>query len=132
VRRGAKITWGILYDSPVIANWSGQDPSEQAEITLTLEAANNWIIFSHPLGPKKSSTSQIPTGAQKILCTKGKACRERGWWRTGTDKLASYSLDTEMWISQDSTISPTSSPWKHYSRRNLKKISQICNLMGWT
>jgi len=104
-RRGAKITWGVLDDSPVIVIWSGQDPSEKAEITPTLEAAKNWIIFTHPLGPKKSATPQIPTGAQRILCTKGTACRERGWWRTGTDKLASYGLDAEMWISQDSTIS---------------------------
>jgi len=40
--------------------------------------------------------------------TKGKAGRERGWWRTGKDKLASYGLDTEVWISQNSTISDSS------------------------
>ena len=31
--------------------------------------------------------------------------QERGWWRTGTDKLASYGLETEVWISENSTIS---------------------------
>jgi len=72
-----------------------------------LEAANNWIVFTHPLGPEKSATPPIPSGAQRILYTKGKASRERKWWRTVTDKLASYGLDTEMWISQDSTISDT-------------------------
>jgi len=57
-----------------------------------LETANNWIIFKHPLGPEKAATPTppIPKGAQRILYTKGKAGRERGWWRTGTDKLASY------------------------------------------
>jgi len=30
VRRGAKIMWGALDDSPVIVNWNGLDPSEQA------------------------------------------------------------------------------------------------------
>jgi len=106
-RRGAKITSGALDDSPVIVNWNSLDPSEQAEIIPTLEAANNWIIFTHPLGPEKATTptAQIPKGAQRILYTKGKAGRERGWWRTGTDKPASYGLDTEMWISQNSTIS---------------------------
>jgi len=104
-RRGAKITWGVLDDSPVIVNWSGLDPSEQAEIAPTLAAADNWIIFTHPLGPEKSATPPIPTGAHRILYTKGKAGRERGWWRTGTDKLASYGLETKVWINQDSTIS---------------------------
>jgi len=66
-RRGAKITWEALDDSPVIVNWSGLDPSEQAEITSTLEAANNWIIFTHPLGPEKRATPPIPAGAQRIL-----------------------------------------------------------------
>jgi len=103
--RGAKITWGVIDDSPVIVNWSGLDPSEQAEITLTLEAADNWSMYTHPLGPEKSATPPIPTGDQRILYTAGKTGRERGWWRTGTDKLASYGLDTEVWISQDSTIS---------------------------
>jgi len=51
-RRGVKITWGALDDSPLIVNWNGLDPSEQAEITPTLETANNWIIFTHPLGPE--------------------------------------------------------------------------------
>ena len=73
--------------------------------TGTLAAADNWIIFTHPLGPEKSATPPIPTGAQRILYIKGKAGKERGWWRTGTDELASYGLDTEVWISQDSTIS---------------------------
>jgi len=62
-------------------------------------------MFTHPLGPEKSATSPIPTGAQRILYTKGKAGRDRGWWRTGTDKHASYCLDTDVWISKDITIS---------------------------
>jgi len=47
----------------------------------------------------------IPAGALRILHTKGRARRGKGWWRTGTDKLTSTGLDTEVWISQDSTIS---------------------------
>ena len=35
------MTWGVLDDSPVIVDWNGLDPTEQAEITLTLETANN-------------------------------------------------------------------------------------------
>ena len=88
-RRRAKITWGVLDDSPVIVNWIGLDPSEQAEITPTLVSTDNWIIFTYPLGPEKTATPPIPTGAQEIPHTKGKAGRERGLWRTGTDKLAS-------------------------------------------
>jgi len=30
-RRGTKITWGVLDDSPAIVNWDGLDPTEQAE-----------------------------------------------------------------------------------------------------
>ena len=74
-RRGAKITWGALDDSQVIVNWNGLDPSEQAEITPTLKTANNWIIFTHPLGPDKAATPTppVPKDAQRILYTKGKA-----------------------------------------------------------
>jgi len=98
--------WGVLDDSPVIINWNGLDPTEQAEITPTLETSNNWIIFTHPLGAEDAATPTppIPKGAQRILHTKGKAGRERGWWRTGTDKLALYGLETKVWISQNSTI----------------------------
>jgi len=108
-RRRAKTTWGVLDDSLFIVNWSGLDPSEQAEITPNrlkslLVSTDNWIIFVKPLGLEKTATSPIPTGTQKILHAKGKACRERGWYRTATDKLASYGLDTEVWISQDNTI----------------------------
>ena len=101
--------WEVLDDSPVIIKWNGLDPTEQAEITPTLETSNYWIIFTHPLGLEKATTptAQIPKGAQRILYTKGKSSRERGW-RTGTDKLSSYSLDTEVWISQNSTISDSS------------------------
>jgi len=97
---------GVLDDSPAIVNWNGLDPTEQAEITPTLETANNWIIFTHPLGTENAATPtpSIPKGTQRILHKKGKAGRERGWWRTRTDKLASYSLETEVWISQNSTI----------------------------
>ena len=49
-----------------------------------------------PLGPEKTITPPIPAGSKRILHTKGKASREKGWWRTGTDKLASYGLDTEI------------------------------------
>ena len=100
--RGTKTTWGVLDDSPVIINWNGL----QAEITPTLETSNNWIIFTHPVGAEDAATPTppIPKGAQRILDTKGEAGRERGWRRTGTDKLASYGLETEVWISQNSTI----------------------------
>jgi len=79
-RRGAKITWGLLDDSPVIVNRNGLDPTEQAEITPTLETANNYIIFTHPLGAENAATPTPPIlkGAQRILYTKGKAGRERG------------------------------------------------------
>ena len=48
-RRRTKITWGVLDDSPAIVNWNGLDPTEQAEITPTLETSNTWIMFTHPL-----------------------------------------------------------------------------------
>jgi len=106
--RGLKPAWGVLDENPVIVNWSGLDPSEQAEITPTLTSTDKWIILIHTLGPEKTITTPVLAGAQRILHIKGKASREKGWWRTGTDKLASYGLDTEVWISQDSTISNAS------------------------
>jgi len=38
-------------------------------------------------------TPPIPAGAKRILYTTGNASREKGWWRTGTDKFAFHSLD---------------------------------------
>ena len=88
-RSGTKTMWELLDDSPVIINWNSLDPTEQAEITPTLESSNNWIIFTHPLDAEDAATPAppIPKGAQRILHTKGKAGRERGWWRTGTDRV---------------------------------------------
>jgi len=70
-RRGAKITWEVLDDSPVIVNWNGLDPSEQAEITPTLAATDNWIIFTHILGLEKSTTPPIPWCGNDLLCGYG-------------------------------------------------------------
>jgi len=106
---------------------------EQAEITPTLETANNWIIFTHPLGAEKATTptSPISEGAQRILYTKGKAGRERGWWKTGTDKLASYGLETEVWISQNSTISDSNIiALEALLHTKSEKIFQICDPRG--
>jgi len=67
-RRGAKITWGVLHDSPVIVYWNGLDPTEQAEISPTLETADNWIIFTHPLGAENATTpTPPPKDTQRIL-----------------------------------------------------------------
>jgi len=73
------------------------------------EENDSWILFTHPLGAEDAATptSPIPKGAQRMLHTTGKAGRERGWRRTGTDKLASYGLETEVWIRQISTIPDT-------------------------
>ena len=79
---------GVLDDSPVIVNWNGLDPTEQAEITPTLETSNNWIIFTHPLGAEDAATPTppIPKGAQRILHTKAKpAGREGGGGRERTN-----------------------------------------------
>ena len=102
--RGGRQAWGMMDVSPIIVNWSGLDAQEQAEITPLLASTDNWIILTHPLGPEKAITPPIPVGAKRILQTKGKASRERGWWKTGHDKLASCGIDTEVWISQGSSI----------------------------
>jgi len=104
-RRGAKLAWGTLDGSPIIVNWNGLDASEQAEITPLLTSTDNWITLTHSLGPEKTTTPPIPSGSKRILQTKGKASREKGWWRTGHDRLASYGMETEVWIGHDSRIS---------------------------
>jgi len=69
VRTGTKTMWGVLDDSPVIINWNGLDPTEQAEIAPTLETSDNWIIFTHPLGAEDAAapTPPIPKGAQILI-----------------------------------------------------------------
>ena len=90
-------------------NLSGLDSSEQAEIIPTLASTVNWVIHTHPLDPEKTATPLIPAGDKEFSTPKRKpAGIKKRWWRTGTDKLASYGLDTEVWISQDSTISNAS------------------------
>jgi len=59
---------------------------------------DNQGLLTHPLGPAKSTTPPFPLGAQRILLAKGNTSREKHWWKTGTDKLASHGLDTEVWV----------------------------------
>jgi len=123
----------VLDNSPVIVNWNGLDPTKQAEITPTFETANNWITFTNPLGAEKAATPTppIPKGAQRHLYTEGKAGRERRWWRTGTDKPASYGLDTEVWISQNSTISDSNIiALEALLQTNPRKIFRTCDPRG--
>jgi len=88
----------------------------------------DYIHTSTRRGGCCTPTPPIPKGAQRILHTKGKVDRERGWWRTGTDKLASYGLETEVWISQNITI-PDSNiiALEHSSRQNPKNFFWICD-----
>ena len=96
----------MLDESPIIVNLSGQCSLEQAEIIRILVSTDNWIIQTHPLGPEKTiTTPPIPSGAKRILYTKGNTSRGKEWWRTGADKLASYGLDTQVWTRQRNTIS---------------------------
>ena len=53
--------WGVLDDNLVIINWNGLDPTEQAEITPTLETSNNWIILDAE--DAATPTPPIPKGA---------------------------------------------------------------------
>jgi len=66
---------------------------------------DNWVLLTHPLGPAKSTTPPFPRGAPRILHTKGNASREKRWWKTGIDKLASHSLETEVCLSPNSHAS---------------------------
>ena len=52
----------LMHD---IINWNGLDPTEQAEITPTLETSNNWIIFTHPLGAEDAATPTPPIPVTK-------------------------------------------------------------------
>jgi len=104
-RRGPRAIWGEDDNSPIIVNWNGLDASEQSDIIPILLATTNWILLTHPLGSPKSITPPFPSGARRVLHTKGNACREKGWWKTGTDKLASHGLDTEVWVSSLSKVS---------------------------
>lgn len=71
----------MLDQTPVIMNWNGLDQSEQADIIPILESTDNWLIFTHPLGPEKTITPQFRL-APKVFSTQNrKVSREKGWWR---------------------------------------------------
>jgi len=99
VRRGSQVIWGSIDNSPQVVNWSGFSEAERAYIIPELRATDNRGLLTHPLGPAMSITPPFPLGAQRILLAKGNASREKRWWKTGTDKLASHGLDTEVWVS---------------------------------
>jgi len=82
-RRGTKVTWGVLDDSPVVVNWSGLSDLERTELVPTLLATNNWILLTPLLGSAKSVYPPFPHGARRIFLTKGNASREKHWWTTG-------------------------------------------------
>jgi len=74
-------------------------------ITPTLLTTDHWILLTHPLGPANPITPPFPSGAWRILQTKGNASSEKRWWKTGTDELAFHYLVTEVWVSLDSRTS---------------------------
>jgi len=77
-----------------------------------------------------ASTPPIPAGAKRILYTKGNTSRKKGWWRTGTDKLAFHSLNTEVAAIPRRTISRTDMlDLEEFLHTSLKKTCQTCARM---
>jgi len=70
-RRGPKVAWEVADDSPIIVNGNGLDASEQANIIPTLLSNDNWILFTHPLGPPKTITPFFPLAPKEYFTQKG-------------------------------------------------------------
>ena len=88
----------------MVINWPGLNDKEKTELIPTLSSTDNWILLTYPLGAKKKSQPPLAE-SQRIARADGKCSRHKGWWREGTDELASHFTTTEVWTSTRSRIS---------------------------
>jgi len=116
-RRGVKFKWGVLDDSPVIMNWSGLDPLEQAEINPALVSTDNWIIFTHPLAQRRPSLPRCRLVPRESSLPKGQPVGREcvgGWERTNLPHSMAWTLKYGS-VKTARSPTPASSPWKNCS-----------------
>ena len=71
-----------------------------------LQHCLNWVILTPPLSEDSKKKSFLDSYGNMISTGQGKVFRERGWWRSGQDKLASYATPLEGWDAKGQILDP--------------------------
>ena len=102
--RGSLTYWESGPDSaPCVVNLAGFSPEDLTQLKHRLQGRADWIILTPPvLEDSPAAIFLAAVGRRALLGSEsGKAFRTRGWWKTGSDTLASYSTALECWMAKD-------------------------------
>jgi hypothetical protein len=94
-----------IGDDPLVVSLADITDNEFDEVYAPhLRQRHDWVILtpSVPKGSKKKSF--LDSHGCQISTGQGKIFRERGWWLSGQDKLASYSTEMEGWVAAGQTL----------------------------
>jgi hypothetical protein len=90
-----------LEDSPLVMSLADFTDNDFVEKYVPhLQHCLNWVILTPPLTEDSKKKSFLDRYGNMISTGQGKVFRERGWWRSGQDKLASYATPLEGWVAK--------------------------------
>jgi ribonuclease HI len=94
---------GFPVDSPLVmalADFTDNDFEEN--YAPHLQRRQDWVILTPPLPNGAKKKAFLEQYGHKVATGQGKVYRERGWWMSGRDALASYATPLE-WVSKGQT-----------------------------
>ena len=62
-----------------------------------LQRRQDWVVLTPPLPHGTKKKAFLEQYGHKIATGQGKVYRERGWWMSGRDALASHATPLEGW-----------------------------------
>jgi ribonuclease HI len=95
---------GFPVDSPLVmalADFTDNDFEEN--YAPHLQRRQDWVILTPPLPNGAKKKAFLEQYGHKVAIGQGKVYRERGWWMSGRDALASYATPLEGWVSKGQT-----------------------------
>jgi len=100
----SKCISGSPADSPLVmalADFTDRDFEEN--YAPYLQRRQDWVILTPPLPNGAKKKAFLEQYGHKVAIGQGKVYRERGWWMSGLDALASYATPLEGWVSTGQT-----------------------------
>ncbi len=95
---------GCPVDSPLVmalADFTDKDFEEN--YAPHLQRRQDWVILTPPLPHGTKKQAFLEQYGRKIATGQDKVYRERGWWMSGRDALASHATPLEGWVSKGQT-----------------------------
>jgi len=95
---------GSPADSPLVmalADFTDRDFEEN--YAPYLQRRQDWVILTSPLPNCAKKKAFLDRCGYKVAIGQGKVYRERVWWKSGRDALASYATPLEGWVSKGQT-----------------------------